>query len=499
MDLANDGAARVIELLGAQDAVTVFAVDTRPHVIVPLTQIGAVRGELLETVRRIGSQGGGIFVYTGLKAAWEELQQAALGQRHVILFTDAADSEEPGDYKNLIATMVEQGTTISVIGLGTEKDADAEFIKDVALRGQGRIFFSNDPRELPTLFAQEAVSVARSAFLEEPTPTVPSAGWLALAARVPDWMGQVDGYNLSYLRPDATAGLLTGDEYEAPLVAFWQRGLGRAAAVTFPLAGAFSETARAWSGYGDFVQTLGRWLMGDPQPPGLGLRHELQGTTLIVHLLYDATWEDTIARNGPRFFLHLEGEAATREVTWERMEPGRYRAGFDMPAGAMARGAVQVGDVALPFGPVTAGIGAEWAFSRPRQMELEAISRLSGGEKRIDLSEVWQAPRRIGERDLRAPLLTLFLLCLLAEALVTRSGWTLPRLASGPRLPALRRMRRRDRSPVQRELPPPVPDASPQAAQESSPPGIDAVRDSEVQRRRRFDRAKRRFPDDPAR
>ena len=31
----------------------------------------------------------------------------------------------------------------------------------------------------------------------------------------------VDGYNLSYLRDEATAAAYARDDYEAPLVAFW--------------------------------------------------------------------------------------------------------------------------------------------------------------------------------------------------------------------------------------------------------------------------------------
>ena len=36
MDLANQGAARGIELLDPSDAVTVLAVDSEAHVVVPL-------------------------------------------------------------------------------------------------------------------------------------------------------------------------------------------------------------------------------------------------------------------------------------------------------------------------------------------------------------------------------------------------------------------------------------------------------------------------------
>ncbi len=72
-----------------------------------------------------------------------------MGQRHIILFADAADAEEPGDYMKLLAEMQKEKCTVSVIGLGTEKDSDADFLKDVAKRGNGRIFFNANANELP--------------------------------------------------------------------------------------------------------------------------------------------------------------------------------------------------------------------------------------------------------------------------------------------------------------------------------------------------------------
>jgi hypothetical protein len=144
MDLANNGVARAIELLGAADAISVHAVDSTAHEVVPMSRVGTQPGRLLEAVRGIRSGGGGIFVYEGLKAGWAELQKAQSGVRHLILFSDAADSEEPGEYKTLLDEMRKAGATVSVIGLGRETDPDAELLRDIAARGGGRIFFTDD-------------------------------------------------------------------------------------------------------------------------------------------------------------------------------------------------------------------------------------------------------------------------------------------------------------------------------------------------------------------
>lgn len=468
MDLANAGAARSIELLGAQDGITVFAVDSEAHRMVPLSSIGRDRGELVDIVRRIQSAGGGIFVYTGLAAAWKELEDARVGQRHIILFADAADAEEPGAYRRLLAEVTAAGGTVSVIGMGDETDVDAAFLRDVAARGKGRILFSRDAASLPALFAQETVTVARSAFVEDRTGTRAGAGWLELAERGLVFPTAVDGYNLGYLRPQATVALATTDEYEAPLVAFWHRGAGRAAAVTFPMAGERSEAVRAWPAYGDFAQTLGRWLAGQDTPAGIGLRARREGTHLRLELLFDPGWEERLAARAPRAALVEGASGDTRELAWERIEPGRMRATAALRPGSWYRGAVQLGEHTLPFGPLGSPESAEWSMDPRRLRELETLVAATGGVERTDLASIWQAPRTgRSALDLRPALLLAALASFLAEALRVRLRPVPVRVAAGAA-----------REPAATPIAPPAP----------APPAPPAEQD---RRRQRYGAAKR--------
>ncbi|MFZ4764441.1 MAG: VWA domain-containing protein [Roseimicrobium sp.] len=427
MDLANEGAARGIELLGDNDMVTIYAVDSEAHQMAPLVAVGPNRGRLQNAARRVQSTGGGIFVYQGLQAAWKELKNVQVGQRHIILFADAADAEEPGEYKALLDEMQKQKATVSVIGLGTEKDSDAEFLKDVAKRGNGRIFFNANPNELPALFAQETVAVARSAFIEEPVPVKGTPGWMEMAAGAMDWMPQADGYNLSYLRPGATQAAVSGDDYAAPLMAFWQRGAGRAAAVGFPLGGEFSQKTRAWQQYGGFTQSLARWLMGESLPPGIGLRTTMDGSKLKADLFYDESWNERVAAHAPELVLAKGADGKAQPVGWERLAPGHYRATLEVAGDTYVRGAVKLGAAAFPFGPVNAVTNPEWSFDRSRVAELRAVSARSGGAERVDLSDVWQAPRPPAWQHVHRWLLVALVLALLLEAWQTRTGWTLRR------------------------------------------------------------------------
>lgn len=436
MDLANAGAARAVELLGPMDQVAVFAVDTEPHIVLPLTVLGNSTAALTGRVRSITTGGGGIYVYTGLNAAFEMLKKSPRGQRHIILFADAADAEEPGAYLTLMPEMEREGITVSVIGMGTEGDSDAAFLKDVAARGKGRIFFTANAEEIPGVFEQETVAIARAVFVDQPVGVVSQAAWGEVAARPLSWLPEVDGYNLSYLRPGASVAALTADEKDpAPLVAFWQREGGRVATVAFPLGGDFSAKVRAWGGYGDFLQTLTRWCMGDATPSGIALRATVEGTELAAELFFDESWEAKLAAEPPRLIISGIGPSSREELVWRRMEPGLFRASKALRPGESVRGVVQVGKAFLPFGPLEAAAGVEWEVNPQRPQELASVSRLSGGSERGDLTTVWSAPRPENYFPLQPWLLGGVLGLFLLDALMVRLGTTGGfKIAAMPRL-----------------------------------------------------------------
>ncbi|MGE3806607.1 MAG: VWA domain-containing protein [Gemmataceae bacterium] len=104
MDLANLGTVEVLNMLSAKDEFGLLAVDSAPHVIAglaPVTDKARIKNDVL----RIQSMGGGIFVYEALAKAAEMIMPATPATKHIILFSDAADSEQPGDYKNLLDKM----------------------------------------------------------------------------------------------------------------------------------------------------------------------------------------------------------------------------------------------------------------------------------------------------------------------------------------------------------------------------------------------------------
>ncbi|MEY4575645.1 MAG: hypothetical protein RL701_348, partial [Pseudomonadota bacterium] len=234
MDLANRGTAEAIALLAPGDAVAVFAVDTAAHSVVPLQRIvdALHKRKLIDMVRTIESTGGGIYVDAALAVAMDALLEGSASTRHIVLFADAADAEEPGNYVELVKRFRKAGGTLSVIGLGTESDSDAALLREIAELGGGRVYFTADAMQLPRVFAQDVMRIARNTFERKRTAVEPARGLVALQlplANVP----AVGGYNTTYLAQGAEASLIGGDEPHAPLAAAWQRGAGKVMAVTF--------------------------------------------------------------------------------------------------------------------------------------------------------------------------------------------------------------------------------------------------------------------------
>lgn len=438
MDLANLGAAEAIRMLSTGDSVAVIAVDSAPHVIQPLVPVDRADA-IAAKVLTIQSEGGGIFVYEALAAAGRELNGARQHTRHIILFSDANDSEEPGDYEKLLADYEQSGITVSVIGLGTPSDIDAKLLEDVAKRGRGNIMFTDDAQELPRLFTQDTMSMARSSFIRKDPQTQPEgiAGRRLPSSRL---MGEyvagafphTDGYNLSYLKPEATLAVVSQDEYYAPWSAFWYRGLGRAAAITLEVDGQFSGEFGVWDEYADFLVTHARWLLGDAEPDDVFIKLARDGQDAIVSLEFDPVRPARQANEAPSLSIVEPSEepSAAREVPFrwidshalearfKLLHSGTYRTLVNLGGGNIVRGPV----VSLPYSPeYLPRVG----LPSGREV-LEAIASMTGGRERVNVLDVLaDPPHSAGRASLVPYLLGAAIVLLLAEIAGRRLGlWT---------------------------------------------------------------------------
>jgi Mg-chelatase subunit ChlD len=424
MDLANAGTCAAIDTLGPFDEVGVIAVDSAPHIVSPLTSARDKDAICAET-RRIQSMGGGIFTYTALVTAARMVQESDKGTRHIVLFADAADAEEPGEYQRLLATLQSVGISVSVIGLGSEADSDAAFLKDVAARGGGRVHFTANADDLPRLFAEEAITVARSSFVTEPTPSRALPDLVLLGDLPPSPFPDIDGYNLTYLRPGATMGVVTTDEYKAPILAFWHRGLGRVASLTAEVDGPYSARLNAWAGYSGFAVGLGRWLLGGDPPAGVRASIERDGGQGIVRIELDpgrtrGGADDVRAATATVVppDAGTRGEPQRLPLSW--VSDDQLEARFPVHRAGMYLGAVQLGNgVVLPLAPLSLPYSPEFEPQQDLeagQKTLQEMARVTGGVERTTWDDVFTSGR-MWNRQVRDAIVPLTLALLLLHVL----------------------------------------------------------------------------------
>ncbi|MGK0289735.1 MAG: putative membrane protein [bacterium] len=380
MDLANQAATESLSLLTAQDDICVMAVDTAPHTIVDLQSIGNTSRQKVigRAILSIESQGGGIFVYDGLRHMIKCLLKSNAKTRHIVLFSDAADSEQPGKYKTLIESWKKAGGTISVIGLGTKKDSDAKFLEDIAKRGGGRVYFTSDPMNLPRLFSQDIIQVARKTFIEELTSVLPTRGMLALKMPVVP-VPAIKGYNMTYLAKSASSILVTGDDQKLPLAAGWQRGLGKVLAVTFEADGNFTGSFSKWKHYKRFFRSAIEWVKKGQQTPEYFTNLVLSGRTAKLTVEFDPK-KTKVPKS--KAFIITPTERKTFEVPLRWEEPGKLSATFQLQSDGVYHGVISVpGETPIYLPPRILPYSPEFLINQQRQKKiLERLANATGGK-----------------------------------------------------------------------------------------------------------------------
>ncbi|HTX22145.1 MAG TPA: VWA domain-containing protein [Candidatus Aquilonibacter sp.] len=431
IDLADLGTVQVLDLLSPEDEIGVFAVDTVAHEIVPLDTVEhneAYRGKILA----IGSEGGGIYIYEALVASAKMISAAHAQTKHIILFSDAADAEQSAHYQDIVAKLRDAGVTVSVVGLGTEHDKDADMLKDLARRGGGECYFSDNPDEIPRIFAQDTFTIARSTFVDQPTPFSITAGYSLLGSQLNSVPPSLGGYNLCYLRPTANLAAVTDDEYKAPVVASWNAGNGRVLCYLGEADGKYSGDFAKWNQAGEFYSTLARWVAGkhQPLPDDMLLTQEIRDGVCFVQLHLDPERKADPFSNLPQVkVLHgLPGAAPAKDtVSLQWKNADLLEAAIPIAGRETVLNTVEIpGQQPVTLPPVCLPYSPEFAPDQPGRgaNALAQIATTTGGEERVEIPKIWEELPVKSRYVVLAPwLLVAATILFLLEVLERRTGW----------------------------------------------------------------------------
>ena len=370
MDLANQGAYSAINLLSPIDSVTVHAVDTESHMVIPLQAVSNANS-LKKQVLGIESEGGGIYVYTALEGLYTALQNAKQMNKHIVLFADASDAEQEKDVHPIISKIREADITISVIALGTPQDSDANFLANVALQGGGDIYFTVNPAQLPALFAMDTMISSKSAFVDTETPVEAVLGLHMLGGDILT-MPAVNGYNISFYKNGSEVGYRSKEDDHDPILTMKQFGLGKSVAFTGQIGGDFGSGMESWSELSKFSKTIitGISSASTANVPYMGVQKEGKTQVYTVESPNGPPIASVYSPTGEIIPLQFSSVAAnTYEARLEQNTPGIH----------VATVTTDSGSVLLP--PISLAYATEYSQRNKLhdERELHRLTKFTGG------------------------------------------------------------------------------------------------------------------------
>lgn len=331
IQLAAEGAARVVELLNDLDEITVIPVDTEPDQPIGPAQ-ATDRSEIIARIREIGAGGGGIYVRTGLEAAAEALGESTHEVKHIILLADGADSEQKEGAPELIEALSAEGITLSTVSIG--EGPDTRWLQEMAEIGGGRFHFTDRAANLPQIFTQETTTIQRSYLIEERFfPSLSDSPFAqqhaifqAMAnsgiSRVPPLMGYVA------TSPKETAQVILATHLGDPLLAAWEHGLGRAVAWTSDTTGRWATDWVQWPGFAPFWSNVVRWSIRDEPSSQLDANVILNDGE--ARLVVDARNESGGYLNDLAVGATLVSpDGETDDIPFQQVGPGLYEGYFN--------------------------------------------------------------------------------------------------------------------------------------------------------------------------
>lgn len=385
IQLAAEGAVRVVELLNDFDQITVIPVDTAPdNPIGPLP--AAQRDEAIALIRQIGAGGGGIYVRTGLEAAARALAESPNEVQHIILLADGADSEQKEGVPDLIEALTAEGVTLTAVSIGD--GPDVPWLQQMAELGNGRFHFTNEAANLPQIFTQETTNIQRSYLIEErffPNLVSPSP-ILANITAVPPLYGYVGS------SPKATAQVILETHQGDPLLAAWQYGLGRAVAWTSDATGRWGQDWVQWDGFPVFWTQAVRWTIsaGRDSSVETAVAYDDEQARLTV----DARSSENVFLNNLEMVASVVSPDGTaEEVALAQVAPGRYEAAFtpDSEGAYFIRVAgTAVGEDEAVVGQTTGwvlGYSPEYQQFEPNPALLTQLAAVTNGRNLTELGD----------------------------------------------------------------------------------------------------------------
>lgn len=413
LEIAQQAALGAITLLNPADLVGVLAFESTPTWVVPL-QRAENQSLIARQISRLES-GGGTAIAPALEEAIRVMEGVNSAVKHVILLTDG---HAEGDvFTAQVNRLRRTGATLSTVAVG--RDADRELLQKLAAAGAGRYYYTDDPNEVPRIFATETATVTTELRIDRQfTPREVRAAPFIRSLIPTGELPSLGGYTITTPKPEATVYYTVppGDE---PLLAEGRYGLGKSIVFTSGLAGSWGENWRRWPLLGEFLAQLILETLPASEGSGLNLRLELNGDRAVLTLEAlnpDGTYRHFLT---PTATL-LTPDGKSHEATLTEIGPGLYQADFPASAPGRYLAHVTVGEERAMAVAVQA-YSPEYRHTGPNLALLFELAAITGGRMLTFSDSAWNvpAPGAAGNLPL-SPLILALATCLFLADLSAR-------------------------------------------------------------------------------
>lgn len=432
LDLAVEASLAAASTLRPDDSLAIGSVDERTHWD---QRLGKVEGleQRKKQIRSIEVGGGGIYVYTALADAYQTLKGATAAVRHVILFSDTADSEEQstscsnncGDAPRTAVELAEAarkaGITTSVVGIGREEDNDTRFLRTLAAAAGGRFYLTGDGTDLRRIFVSETRVAARSNLREGPVPVTAAADHPILAGIDVGGLPPLGGFVEAKRRVTADTALVTQADNK-PILASWRYGLGKVVALTTDLRGDWKGKWASFRGAGQALRQMVRFALRRQGSVGADVRAAVRdhSAELTVDLADSSAEDASSPASVEAFAIDRNGKSHPIEAKLARIAPGRWAARGKTSGDPFVVARVRDGAGGLVGEAIGQFDGAaELAGLGPDERAVAELARVGGGAFKPEPAFTL---RDGGPRG-REPRATWPFLLLFAAALVCADLW----------------------------------------------------------------------------
>lgn len=320
---AQEAAKAVARQLRDNDFLGVVGFDVSPFVVVPLAQVGGIRGTVERQIERL-KPGGRTFLLPAIMEAKRQIERQNAATKHVIILSDGETGGSGGDYIDLVNAMkTELKITVSSVAIGA--DANVPLMKRIAQYGAGFFHHTYDPTTLPQIVLQQLQDKPN----EEPPPEkdflpVQERGSEILAGFAARNYPPLSGYIETEIKRGARLDLMIPrDGRRAPALASWQYGRGKTVAFTTDMEGRWSRNWIQWNGLSEFWERIMNWLQPIRETVAIPL-HETRVSLTGSQPVFDLYLYEEAGGDG-QFRYSVSGNRTKVDGVLRKSAPGHYQ------------------------------------------------------------------------------------------------------------------------------------------------------------------------------